>query len=301
MFSQAAQGSCGDIFSNFKNQANASKILQNQKNSLLSLNLNPELTEHDNEPMGLDLAKNFILPKEITSPAHFVYENCGENSKQAKIMFNHGTTCLAFKFKSGVVVCTDSRATAGGYIASQTVKKVIEINKFLLGTMAGGAADCQFWERVLSEKCRLYELRNKKRISTRAASKMLANMVYSYKGMGLSMGTMVAGWDLVTGPALYYVDDGGQRLGGPIFSVGSGSLYAYGVLDEGYHWDLTTEEALDLGERAIYHATYRDGASGGYVNRYLMTETGWEHISWTDVSELHYKFLENGSICKPGL
>lgn len=30
-------------------------------------------------------------------------------------------------------------------IASGTVKKVIEINKFLLGTMAGGAADCQYW------------------------------------------------------------------------------------------------------------------------------------------------------------
>ena len=28
----------------------------------------------------------------------------------------------------------------GPYIASQTVKKVIEINPFLLGTMAGGAA-----------------------------------------------------------------------------------------------------------------------------------------------------------------
>lgn len=33
--------------------------------------------------------------------------------------------------------------------ASGTVKKVIEINKFLLGTMAGGAADCAFWERNL--------------------------------------------------------------------------------------------------------------------------------------------------------
>ena len=33
--------------------------------------------------------------------------------------------------------------------ASQTVKKVIEINPFLLGTMAGGAADCQFWLRNL--------------------------------------------------------------------------------------------------------------------------------------------------------
>jgi len=25
------------------------------------------------------------------------------------------------------------------------VKKVIEINPYLLGTMAGGAADCQYW------------------------------------------------------------------------------------------------------------------------------------------------------------
>lgn len=29
------------------------------------------------------------------------------------------------------------------------MKKVIEINPFLLGTMAGGAADCQFWLRNL--------------------------------------------------------------------------------------------------------------------------------------------------------
>ena len=53
--------------------------------------------------------------------------------------------------------------------------------------MAGGAADCSFWERVLAERCRVYELRNKERISVAAASKLLANMVYYYKGMGLSM------------------------------------------------------------------------------------------------------------------
>ena len=43
--------------------------------------------------------------------------------------------------------------------------------------------------------CRVYELRNKERISVAAASKLLANMVYYYKGMGLSMGTMICGWD----------------------------------------------------------------------------------------------------------
>ena len=37
-------------------------------------------------------------------------------------------------------MATDSRASAGDWIASQTVKKVIEINSCLLGTMAGGAA-----------------------------------------------------------------------------------------------------------------------------------------------------------------
>ena len=48
-------------------------------------------------------------------------------------------------------------------------------------------------------------------------------------------GTMVAGYD-PTGPGLYYVDSDGQRTKGSIFSVGSGSLYAYGVLDNGYKW-----------------------------------------------------------------
>jgi hypothetical protein len=36
-------------------------------------------------------------------------------------------------------------------------------------------------------QCRLHELNNGKRISVRAASKLLANVMYSYKGYGLSM------------------------------------------------------------------------------------------------------------------
>ena len=33
----------------------------------------------------------------------------------------------------------------------------------------------------------------------------------------------------------------------------------------GYRHDLTNEEAYDLGRRAIYHATFRDAASGGVI------------------------------------
>ena len=42
--------------------------------------------------------------------------------------------------------------------------------------MAGGAADCQFWETWLGTQCRLHELREKNRISVAAASKILANV-----------------------------------------------------------------------------------------------------------------------------
>lgn len=208
-----------------------------------------------------------------------------------KINFLHGTTTLGFVYKNGVILAVDSRATGGMYIGSGRVKKIIEINRFLLGTMAGGAADCMYWERVLSKQCRLYELRNKERISVAAASKLLSNICFNYKGMGLSMGTMIAGFDK-RGPGLYYVDSDGTRTDGKVFSVGSGSVYAYGVLDRGYKADLEDEEAYDLARRSIYHATHRDAASGGIVRVYHMKETGFEVISEEDCTDLHYRYKE---------
>ena len=47
---------------------------------------------------------------------------------------------------------------------------------------------------------------------------------------------MICGWDK-TGPQIFYVDSDGQRMPGSLFSVGSGSTFAYGVLDTGYKFD----------------------------------------------------------------
>merc|ERR1712179_50817 len=212
-----------------------------------------------------------------------------QDGSDAKINFLHGTTTLAFRYQGGIVIAVDSRATGGMYIFSGNVKKIIPINRYLMGTMAGGAADCMYWERVLSKQCRLYELRNHERISVAAASKLLSNICFNYKGMGLSMGVMIAGYDK-KGPGLYYVDSDGTRTDGKVFSVGSGSIYAYGVLDKGYREDLTDEEAYDLGRRSIYHATFRDAASGGIVRVYHMTKDGFKVISEEDCMDLHYKY-----------
>jgi len=237
----------------------------------------------------LQNTEKMMLPP-VTNQGSFFKDAFQTKDAPAPIEMAHGTTTLGFVYKNGVVIAVDSRSTMGSYIASQSVKKVIEINPYLLGTMAGGAADCSFWERELGRQCRLYELRNKERISVAAASKILANIVYQYRNHGLSMGTMITGWDK-TGPNLFYVDNDGTRLKGQRFSVGSGSTYAYGILDSGYKFDMTPEEACELGRRSIYHATHRDAYSGGVVNVYHIEKEGWKKISSTDCFLLrqHYQ------------
>jgi len=247
-----------------------------------SLSCGNTLTEQVLNGIQFDLAS-------VQNPSSFIQDSFANENAPAPIEFAHGTTTLGFVFQGGVVIAVDSRSTQGSYIASQSVKKVIEINPYLLGTMAGGAADCSFWERELGRQCRLYELRNKERISVASASKLLSNIVYRYKGYGLSMGTMIAGWDK-KGPNLFYVDNDGTRLQGVRFSVGSGSTFAYGVLDSGYRYDLSIQEATELGRRSIFHATHRDAYSGGYINVYLIQEKGWTKISRDDCFDLYLQY-----------
>lgn len=101
---------------------------------------------------------------------------------------------------------------------------------------------------------------------------------------------------------MFYVDSEGQRLKGNLFSVGSGSTFAYGVLDQvcgsspnsllkldsvfllpltciqGYSYDLSDEDAQELGRRSIIAAGHRDAFSGNTCNLYHVRENGWEFI-----------------------
>eukprot|EP01063_Lacrimia_lanifica_P009265 TRINITY_DN1626_c0_g3_i1.p2 TRINITY_DN1626_c0_g3~~TRINITY_DN1626_c0_g3_i1.p2 ORF type:complete len:292 (+),score=128.26 TRINITY_DN1626_c0_g3_i1:46-876(+) len=270
-------------------------LMMGSHNDLLD-NVNFKVDLRQNQPRGLETDEENL--------ANIKLPVCPLPSSIPNLKLNKGTTTLGFQYKGGVIIAVDSRASTGQYIASGTVQKVLEINEYLLGTMAGGAADCQFWQRVLGRECRLWELRNKQRISIAAASKILANITYSYRNHGLSMGTMVAGWDK-SGPSLYMVDDKGTRMKGELFSVGSGSIYAYGVLDAEYKNDMTDEEAINLGRRAILHATHRDAGSGGYIQVYHIHAPNAKGESWTKVSrddcmDLMYKAWEDKTMAKCG-
>ncbi|GCA62835.1 peptidase T1A, proteasome beta-subunit [Kipferlia bialata] len=237
------------------------------------------------------ISRGAVFPLPGCKPVEFLekqaYTSFDGKKAAAPLQHLHGTTTLGFVYQGGVLIAVDSRSTRGAFVGSQEVKKIINISPSIVGTMAGGAADCQFWESNLAVQCRLMQLREREEVSVAAASKLLANTLYKYRSMGLSVGTMIAGWDKL-GPALFYVDNEGRRLKGNVFSVGSGSTYAYGILDRGYRYDLTKEEAIELGRRAIYHATHRDAGSGGIVNCVTIDEAGAEWHDPVDCYDLHY-------------
>ena len=212
--------------------------------------------------------------------------------KHPGLEFAHGTTTLAFVFDGGIICAVDSRASLGNFVGSKTTQKVLPIHSHLLGTMAGGAADCMFWIRKLSGEAALHELMQGRRMSVGRASRLLSNALFENRGLDLSVGTMIMGFDDVdesmveSVPRLYYVDNTGMRIEGDMFSVGSGSTFALGILDTEWRADLSVDDAIALGIKAIRYATFRDAFSGGFINVYLVTKDGWKRVFREDVAAL---------------
>ena len=224
----------------------------------------------------------------------------------------HGTTTLAFTYKDGVVIAVDSRASVGSYVGSRTVKKVFPISPHIVATMAGGAADCAHWIRRTARRVQLLEEDFASVLPVSAVAQVLARSLREYKGSDLSIGTMIAGVDVVpltptgdaaaaaadaagkaggrararTHPRLFYVDSEANCVSGDCFCVGSGAALAYGLLDaaapDGMDSLPSLETVVDVAVRAIRQATYRDAYSGGYINVLHVNATGIHHLRRVD-------------------
>ncbi|GAA6217827.1 proteasome subunit beta type-11-like [Lates japonicus] len=96
----------------------------------------------------------------------------------------------------------------------------------------------------------------------------------------------------LSGPSLFYVCSDGTRLQGTLFSVGSGSPYAYSILDQGVKWGLTVDEATSIAREAVYRATHRDAYSGNHVDIYHISSKGWTRRKREDLKEEYYREKE---------
>uniref|UniRef100_A0A8D2DZY0 Uncharacterized protein n=1 Tax=Sciurus vulgaris TaxID=55149 RepID=A0A8D2DZY0_SCIVU len=92
----------------------------------------------------------------------------------------------------------------------------------------------------------------------------------------------------VAGPWPLHVDSERNQISGAIFSVGSGSVYAYGLMDQGYSYNLDMKQAY----------IYRDAYSGGAIHLYHVLEGGWIHVSSDSIADLHDKYSSIPEKCK---
>uniref|UniRef100_A0A3Q0QQP6 Proteasome 20S subunit beta 11b n=1 Tax=Amphilophus citrinellus TaxID=61819 RepID=A0A3Q0QQP6_AMPCI len=232
----------------------------------------------------------------------------------------HGTTTLAFMFQGGVMAAADTRSSCSGLVACPASQKILPIHSHLVGLTSGTSADCALWKRILARELRLYQLRYGRRLSTRGAAKLLSHMLHPFKGTELCVAATLCGWDggeaddgeagpeaqsfpfsqqcfskkkiNLSGPDLFYVCSDGTRLQGMLFSVGSGSPYAYSILDQGVHWGLEVDEATSIAREAVYRATYRDAYSGNCTDIFHITSKGWTRRNREDLKEEYYREKE---------
>lgn len=174
-----------------------------------------------------------------------------------------GTTTVGLLFKDGVVLASDSKSTLGSLVASKTTQKIYQVDDKIAVTTAGGSGDTQALIRILKAEINLYKITRNKEFSVRSAVTLLSNILSNNRYYPYLAMLIVGGVDK-DGNHIHSIDPvGGSEEEDKFTSTGSGSPFAYGVLEDSYKDNMSREEAVQLAINAVRAAQERDIFSGG--------------------------------------
>jgi len=189
-----------------------------------------------------------------------------------------GTTILAMKYRDGVLVAGDRRATIGNMVMYDRTDKVLELDRHSVMAIAGVPATAYEMVRVLEHSFKYYRRTQLQELSfegkLRAVSKLLKdNVPAALAGTG-AVAPIFAGYDLEQGTAkIFFYDILGAEFEGVEYAVsGSGSPTIRGILHYLNSWgslplrELSEEDATIQALRLLTCAAEFDSATGG-VNR----------------------------------
>ncbi len=192
----------------------------------------------------------------------------------------HGTTTVGLLCKNGVILGSETRATMGNLIANKEVKKILPIQDHIWITTAGSVADAQKLVRMMQVETNLYQIERDRNINVEASTSLLSNILHGNKYFPYWVQLLVGGYD--TKPRLYSLDAVGSVLEEKVVATGSGSPFAYGVLENLYSEGKTIEEMIPVAAKAVKAAVSRDAFSGNHINLVTITKDGYKEI---DASE----------------
>ncbi|MBI4214498.1 archaeal proteasome endopeptidase complex subunit beta [archaeon] len=194
-----------------------------------------------------------------------------------------GTTTLGIVCSDGVIMGAEKRATMGMMIANRETEKVLMIQPHIGMTIAGAVGDAQTLARALRVETSLYEVQRGRKIQVEAASTLLSNILQGTKYYPYFVQVLLGGID--TEPRMYSLDPDGSMLVEKYVSTGSGSPYAYGVLEDNFKENRLIKENLPLATRAITAAMKRDTGSGDGITLTVIDKNGFRKLSDAEISK----------------
>ena len=195
-----------------------------------------------------------------------------------------GTTTLGMVCKEGVVIATEQRATMGTLIAHKTTKKLYKIDEHLALATAGLVGDLQTLARYLNAEANLYRLKRDAKMPVKSAATLMSNILNQRKFAPYYVQLRLGGYDN-SGGHIFALDAAGGAIPDKYTSAGSGSPYVFGVLEDNYKDNLTTDEGVNIAIRAITAAMNRDSASGGMISVAVITKDGFREIPEDEVKK----------------
>ncbi len=193
-----------------------------------------------------------------------------------------GTTTIGVRCKEGIVLVADKRATAGHMIVDKRAEKIHQLDTHIAITIAGLVSDAQFLTKLARAEIQLKKVRTHTPVTIKEAANLLANLSYA-NIRKLTMipgivGFLIGGVD-ADGSHLYNIGvDGSVTEEDEYTSDGSGSVFAYGVLETLYRKDMPIEEGIKLAMKALNAAIQRDSASGNGVDVVTITKDGVKRV-----------------------
>ncbi len=186
-----------------------------------------------------------------------------------------GTTTVGIVCNDCVILGADKRATAGNMIAHKDVDKVQPIAEKMAVTTAGSVSDIQLLVKLIDAEIKLKDIRSGRQSTVKETANLLASLVYSNVRQFVPGVThfLLGGYD--GGYELYDIfPDGSKSHIDDFVASGSGSVFAYGVLETGYEDGISRGDGVELVKEALTAALKRDSASGNGVDIFVIDEDG---------------------------
>ena len=224
-----------------------------------------------------------------------------------------GTTVLAVRFKDGVIVAGDRRATEGFQIAHRSIEKVFLADDMSAVAIAGAAGPAVEMVRLFQTELEHYEKVEGERLSLEGKANKLGQMIRANLPaamQGMVVVPLFAGFDEMRqeGRIFKYDVTGGRYEEDDYHATGSGGKDARSSLKKRFHGDLDRDDAVKIAIEALFDAADEDVGTGGpdlmrdiYPTVVGITAAGTVEISEDEIRELFRQLIDErrGQMLQP--